>query len=232
MLATLIILLAAFRANSKSSWGLFLFIPVSLLIFSFRQHSNMLFGYQINFAFVEMFGVLTLFLLYILGRNSHKNLVFLSALMSATATTYSVVSGLLVWPAGLLQLLVGPLEKPEKRVFIMLWSLVGLTEWTIYLRGWTPGRDCSSFIEWCYQKAQYQGNPGDRSVVSPLLHIFENPLADIDFFLSLLANSLLWPNHQATVAVLVVGLLLICLALVGLPLVKKNRKLGENSFWV
>jgi hypothetical protein len=63
LLVTLVVLLLAFRANNKSSLGLFLFVPVSLLIFSFRQEANMLFGYQINFAFVVAFGVLTLFLL-------------------------------------------------------------------------------------------------------------------------------------------------------------------------
>jgi hypothetical protein len=37
-----------------------------------------------------------------------------------------------VWPAGLLQLLIGPLGKPKKRVFAVLWGLVGLGEWVAY----------------------------------------------------------------------------------------------------
>jgi hypothetical protein len=67
LIVTLVVLLLAFRdslkrASIRSPWGLFLFVPISLLIFSFRQESNMLFGYQINFAFVVTFGVLSTFM--------------------------------------------------------------------------------------------------------------------------------------------------------------------------
>jgi hypothetical protein len=58
-LVTLIILLLAFRDNVRT-W-LFIFIPVAFLIFSFRQYENMLFGFQINFAFTQTFGVPALF---------------------------------------------------------------------------------------------------------------------------------------------------------------------------
>jgi len=71
-LVTLIIILLAFRDNVRA-W-LFIFIPVAFLIFSFRQYENMLFGFQINFAFTQTFGVLALFLLYVLGRGRFKKL--------------------------------------------------------------------------------------------------------------------------------------------------------------
>jgi hypothetical protein len=72
-----------------------------------------------------------------------------------------------------------------------------------------------------------------------LLYVFEHPLAAIDFFLNLLANALLWPQlstfmggpfgqHLGTV----VGLMLIFLALAGLLLVYKRRRVGEYSFWI
>jgi len=125
LLVTLVLLLLVFRDNvSKQFSGLFLFFPVALLVFSLKQYKNMLFGFQINFAFAEVFGVLALFLLYLLGRRmSSKKLVFVAALASATIASYSVLPGLFVWLAGLLQLLLGPLEKPQKRAFIALWSL-------------------------------------------------------------------------------------------------------------
>ncbi len=67
-LVTLLILLLAFIGSIRiRSSGLLLFVPVSLLIFSFRQYKNILNGYQINFAFTQTFGVLALFLLYVLG---------------------------------------------------------------------------------------------------------------------------------------------------------------------
>jgi hypothetical protein len=110
LLVTLVVLFLVFRANVESSVRLFLFIPVSLLVFSLRQYAIMLFGYQINFAFVVTFGVLALFLLHVLGGGSRfEKATFVAALASATVATYSVVQGLLVWPAGLLQLTIGPL---------------------------------------------------------------------------------------------------------------------------
>ena len=120
LLATLIVLFLVFRVDVKSPLELLLFVPISLLVFSFRQHSNMLFGYQINFAFVITFGVLALFLLYVSGRTRFKNLAFVASMMSATVATYSIVGGLLVWLAGLLQLFISPLEETKKRVFGVL----------------------------------------------------------------------------------------------------------------
>src|SRR5829696_8497279 len=73
-LITAAVLLVAFRREI----GLpLIFVPVALLIFSFRQYENMLFGFQINFAFT-------------------------AALGSATIASFSTAQGLLVWPAGLL----------------------------------------------------------------------------------------------------------------------------------
>ena len=248
LLVTLVVLLLAFRANNKSSLGLFLFVPVSLLIFSFRQEANMLFGYQINFAFVVAFGVLTLFLLYVLGHTRFKKTAFAVALVSATVATYSIVPGLLVWPVGLLQLFLSPLEKPKKRNLLILWGLVGLFVWITYLRDWTPGRNPSSFIDWSGTPGT---EPGDWSVTSTIedesssgsgeliLYALKHPLEAVEFFLSLLGSSLFWPQQRTFDGGLlglnlgsVTGLLLVCIALVSLVLVYKDRRLGQHSFWI
>ncbi|PLS81545.1 MAG: hypothetical protein CYG60_25775, partial [Actinobacteria bacterium] len=60
-LVTQVALLFAFRSNvigDGLTSRLALFIPIALLVFSFRQQENLLFGYQINFAFTQTFGVL------------------------------------------------------------------------------------------------------------------------------------------------------------------------------
>ncbi len=250
LFVTLVVLLLAFRANNKTSLGLFLFFPISLLVFSFRQEANMLFGYQINFAFVVTFGVLTLFLLYVLGYARFKKSAFAAALVSATVATYSIVGGLLVWPAGLFQLLLSPLEKPQKRVFIILWSLVGFFVWVTYFRGWENGTSSSSFIDWGRPGTEPgdwyvpSGTEPDTSSASSFLHpsflnALEHPLEGIQFFLNLLGSSLFWPQQRTFEGGLfgehlgvVAGLLLICLALIVLLLVYKDRRLGQYSFWV
>jgi len=202
-LATLACLFIAFRDNVRS-W-LFFFVPVSFLVFSFRQAENMLFGYQINFAFAQTFGVLALFLLYVAGRKSFKKLAFVAALGSGTVAAFSTAQGLFVWPAGLLQLLISPVEKPMKRIFVVVWSLVGLGEWIAYFVGYEKPRSSPS-----------------------LSYILEHPVSGAQYYLSLLGGSLFWRLDFAFAG----GLLLVGLALVSLFLIYKDKKFGEYSFWI
>jgi hypothetical protein len=204
---TLIVLLLAFRESifggNIGSW-LFLLVPVSLLVFSFRQHENMLWGFQISFAFTQAFGVLALFLLYLFGRKRPKKFAFLAALGSATIASFSMAQGLLVWPAGLSQLFISPLEKSAKNVSMGLWGLLGLGEWILYFAGYESRGDSS------------------------LLDALGAPLAGAAYFFDLLGGSLFWQRYPAFVG----GLLLACLALVGLSLIHKDGRWGEHSFWV
>jgi hypothetical protein len=202
-LATLIILLLAFKDNVRA-W-LFIFAPVAFLIFSFRQYENMLFGFQINFAFTQTFGVLALFLLYVVGRGRSKKLAFVAALGSGTIATFSTAQGLFVWPAGLLQLFFSPLEKRTKRVLLPLWGLIGLAEWIAY------------FVD--YKR------PADRP---SLLYVLYHPVVGTEYFLNLLGSSLYWGQTSAFIG----GLLLVCLALVSLFLIYRDRRLAEYSFWL
>ncbi len=206
LFVTLVILLLAFVAtiDIRSSW-LFLFVPISLLIFSLKQYKNMTHGYMIKDIFVVMFGVFALFLLYVLGRRRRfRKVVFVAALASATVASYSGLAGLMVWPAGLLQLFLGPLEKPQKRILIVLWGLAGICVWTVYFIGWDA--------------------PGN----STLFYVLEHPLQGIHYCLNLLGSALFWRPSSALVG----GLLLVCLALVGLLLIHKDGRLGEYSFWI
>jgi len=202
-LATLGILLLAFRSDTAPR--LTLFIPVSLLVFSLMQYENMLLGYQINFAFTQMFGVLTLFLIYILGRRSTIWLSSVAALGSATVASFSTAQGLLVWPAGLLQLLIGPVGRQTRRILVVVWSLAGLAEWVAY------------FVD-------FRRSPDKPS----LLYAAEHPIEGVSYFLTLLGSSLSWEQTSA----FLVGLLVACLTLVSLLLLVKNRKVDEYSFWV
>ena len=222
LLGTLVCFLLAFRDSTKSKPAVksaffpLLMIPVSLLVFSFVQHQNMLGGFGVTFVFAQTFGVLALYLLYVLRYDSLRKAVFVMALGSATVASFSSVPGLCLWPAGLLQLFISPLEKPTmKKVFIVLWGVAGLGVWTAYF----------------LQYASKSSSPGPRgnetvSVLSALAH----PLAGIEYFLSLLGSGLLLGKEVLPFAA---GLLLACLALISLLLVYKDgRGLGEYSFWI
>jgi hypothetical protein len=203
-LTTLVFLLLAFRDNTNKLW-LILFVPVSFLVFSFRQYENMLFGFQLNFAFTQTFGVLALFLLHVSQRTSFRRSTFVAALGSATVASFSVVQGLLVWPVGLLQLFVSTVERSAKKVLMIVWGLAGLGEWIAY------------FIDYV--------KPKDHPSV---LYALAHPAEGTEYLLTLLGSSLFWQHNSALVG----GSLLICFALLSLLLIYKNRKVGEYSFWI
>jgi hypothetical protein len=163
-----------------------------------------LWGYQISFAFTQTFGVLALFLLYVAGRRRFEKLALLGALGSGTIASFSAIQGLFVWPAGLLQLFIRPLERPRKRILIVIWTLAGLVEWIVFFAGY-----------------RFRG---DLSILDVLYH----PVIGAQYYLNLLGSSLFWRHDFAFVG----GLLVACLAMVSLFFLCKNGRLGEYSFWV
>src|SRR5829696_2953923 len=128
-LVTAAVLLVAFCR--EIGLPLIFFVPVALLIFSFRQYENMLFGFQISFAFTQTFGVLALYLPSSSSRYNFRAYAF-AALGSATIASFSTAQGLLVWPAGFLGLLLGSVARPGKKVLVGLWGIVGVAEWVAY----------------------------------------------------------------------------------------------------
>lgn len=207
LLFTSIILLLAFGSTvRKTSPLMVLFVPIPLLVFSFRQYENMLWGNQITFAFAQMFSVLTLFLLQALQTESSKRAVFFPvALVSATIASFSAVQGLLVWPAGLLQLFLITSRGLARRLLIGTWGLVGIAEWIVYFVGYTKSRSSP-----------------------PLYFVLDHPIVGLDYFLTLLGGSLFWQDAVAFSG----GLLLVCLTVVGLGFLYKDREIQNNSFWV
>jgi len=165
----------------------------------------MLFGFQINFAFTQTFGVLALFLLYVSGRGRFGKGAFVAALGSATVASFSNAQGLILWPVGLFLLAVSPMEKPAKRVWILTWSLVGLAEWIAYFADFARRGNSSS-----------------------LSYALYHPIVGAQYFSNLLGSSLFWRQNSAFGA----GLLLACLALVSLFVTYRDKKWSEYSFWL
>lgn len=164
----------------------------------------MLWGYQLTFAFAQTFGVLALVLLYASGRENLRKIAFLASLLSGTIASFSAIQGLLVWSAGLLQLLIAPLEKPAKRLLIGVWSLVGVGEWFVYFLGY------------------------ERDVSSSLPRLLANPAVGAEFFLTILGT----PLFPQPGLVLVSGAILVGLIAISLFLIYGRGKLGEYSFWI
>jgi hypothetical protein len=138
------------RSVGRSPLACLLFLPAPLLLFSFRQHENLLWGNQISFAFAQTFSVLALCLLFA-ADGRHGRLAF--AALCAVVASCSAAPGLLVWPAGLALLLIRPADgRPVRRFHAGAWSLLGAVIWVTYFTvpggsgpspGLTPGEPAS-----------------------------------------------------------------------------------------
>jgi hypothetical protein len=114
LLATLIALLLAFRSSIRAN--LHFFVPIPFLVFTWGQIWNMLQAFQITLVFAQTFSVLTFYLLYLSGYERLRKFAFPGALSTGTVASFSAAPGLLVWPVGLLQLLILPIRRSVKRL--------------------------------------------------------------------------------------------------------------------
>jgi len=222
-----LLLLLALRSSTAGGGrllpALVIFVPVPYVLFGLRQHENLLWGNQLTFAFVVLSSVLALLCLhYALGGAGGRNRVRRCALLAAalggaTVAAFSAVQGLLVWPAGLLQLLVlaasaSPgTERRAGAAVAGLWALFGAAVWLLYFRG--------------YEKPESTPSA---------LYALEHPAEGIGYFLRLLGGSLFWVDGPALVWGGALGAL--ALAAAALALVRgglgEGSFLGRNSFWV
>jgi hypothetical protein len=192
-----------------------LLVPVALLVFSPRQWSNMLWGYQLTFALTLLFAVLALFCLQasskprLSGTKRLGGVLFGAAIVCATVASGSSIQGLLVWPAGLLQLLI-PLSAGRERVWaLVVWVVAAATVWTLY------------FLD-------YDARLGSHGTESPVLSFLYRPGASVEYVLNLLGSSLLPKTYAVTTCgvVLAVGAALIVV------LVRRSVNPHDFAFWL
>jgi hypothetical protein len=205
LLTTLTALFFAFKASPMVRT--ILFIPVAFLIFSLRQRTDLLWGYQITFAMTQAFGILALFALHASRHNRRRGLAFMGALACATIATGSSIQGLLVWPAGLVQLLLISGWKQPYRGMLILWTSVGIGQWIFYFVGYEPrGR-----------------SPGG------LTSLLREPASAVQNFLAVVGNAL----FSGWGAALLTGALLFCLIGIVVYLITDSPEgLSENAFWL
>ena len=206
LLTTLFVLLVAFDGSIRSRWKPVLVAPVAFLVFSLRQGATMLMGLLMQFVLVLTFAVLAFYFLRIVGRNTSRRLLFPAALACATLASLSSAQGLLVWPVGLVQLLLCQPGRRAKWILLGAWSLLGVAEWLVY------------FLNY-HIPAHTAANPPADLVVGPLYFLW--------FFLTELGSSLSWWQEPAFAT----GLLLLVLVGASIFLVIRQGGLAEYSFW-
>ncbi len=118
-------------------------IPFSFLMFTWRQSTNMLAGFQITYAFVQTFGLISVYLLSRftqMNGNGRKAAYLSFSMLSAVVASYSSAMGLAVWMAGLLMLAIHGLKHGRRTGWpLPVWLLAGSIAWLIYFAGFhTP----------------------------------------------------------------------------------------------
>jgi hypothetical protein len=107
------------------------FVPVPWLLFTLRQNENYLWGPQVTIALCAFFAVAAFRLLQHC-ESSWPRLVGAVACAVGASLTFS--NGLLVWPTGLLQLVVQ--HKPGRRFAALAWCLAAAITMMLYLKGY------------------------------------------------------------------------------------------------
>lgn len=203
LLITMVALLIVFRRTvSANPW---LFVPVPFLIFNLGQSWNLLQGFQLTLVFVQTFTVLSFALIHLCPDGRRGVPFFLGALASGVLATFSSAPGLLVWPLGLLQLLLHSAGSRPRKVLAGLWGLAGALSWALYLRGYESAETTS----WRYS--------------------LNHPQESAEYLVSALGASLFHGNLDLAFSG---GLLLVFLAAAGLLLSLKRRRLRADSFWL
>jgi hypothetical protein len=136
----LAVFLFAARKQLPQSRAAWLMVPIAFLVFNFRQHDNMLWAFQITFLMTATFSVLTLFFLSRIREESSK-IPLLGAAVTGVVAAFSSAQGLLVWPIGLMQIIIAPLAKRRKIVTAATWGSFGLGVWLSYFHGYQVSAD-------------------------------------------------------------------------------------------
>lgn len=196
------------------------FIPVSWLLFDFRQFDNILMGWTIH-IYLAVFGlILSIFSL----KNTKKiDGMFILAILGGVISSFSFLTGLVIWPLGFLLILA---SKANKILLGVLWSLAGIITSYLYFHNWVrPGQTPS------------------------ILYSIENPLNGIAYMFIYIGSIFVMHIHNdihiygATIsgallltfvllASFVFGILIVSATIISVGLIIKNGLLEETSEWI
>jgi hypothetical protein len=200
-LATFYLLLRRFLCQFKGTKYLLLaFAPVSWLFFNLNQYENILWGWQIQIYLAVLGFVASVFLL----ERSGKIDVYLAlSLVSGIVASFSFINGLLVWPIGLIFIII---TKVENRLKIAgVWSATGILALGAYFYQWTKPTN----------------HPSDLYVLG---HLDESA----EYLLANLGSSISPVKYYA----IVMGIVLSIIVILTLILVIRSKSVRENAFWI
>lgn len=196
---TALLLFLVFRRKFGGNPGLLAFLPVSLILFGFGQYESILWGFVVQ-IYLMIFGVVAA--LYLLHTSKQINLRFALSSICAIVASFSLITGLMVWPAGLTQILMSQNERKWRRAIV--WVLVGVVTCTFYFYGWVkPGYE------------------------PPLDFVLRNPMASGEYFLALVGNVFMFGEKSSIAYGLVISLIAVLVVIQA----HKRGLLRKNGIW-
>ena len=156
--ATALIALAHHRRSPSTPW--FAYVPLVLLLFSFVQDGDTLWGFQLAWYLVLLALAGSIFLL---DRPTLTGLVFGAAVIIAVIGSFSSLQGLLIWPVGMLL----NYQRRRSRAFQLGWIGSAVVTTAVY------------FYNFNFSKG---GNPSGTFILSHLssdLKVFFGAIGDI-----------------------------------------------------
>ena len=199
-LTALLIFYAYLKKSRRDSYPklLLTFLPISLLICNFRQYESVLWGDGILVNSM-IFGVVAAFAL--LEVNEKIDFLFVLSLAGAIVGSFSLLSGLIVWPAGFLQILMSK-KRPNIRK-ASLWAFVGAISFITYFYEFVP-------LRYSY----------------PLDYVLVHPIEGGEYFLALIGAPLSAFDVRFAVAN---GLVMTLIAMLVAVQAYKGKLLGQNG---
>jgi hypothetical protein len=177
-----------------------IFLPVSFLLFNFRQYESILWGFTCQ-IYLMLFGVVATFSL--LEMSKKIDFWFVLCFLSAILASFSFSVGLLVWPVGLLQILISGKKKDLWKS--LLWSSVGLIVFVSYLYG--------------YAKPSHH---------PPLNYVLVNPVEAGRYFLTLIGAPFSYESATATAF----GMVIVLIAALVIFQGRSRELLRTNGVWL
>ena len=163
--ATAFFVLAHHRRSPSTPWVYY--VPVALVMLSFVQEANTLFGYTLGWYIVllALAGAV-----YLLDRPTLTWPTLVAGIVIAVVGSYSNLYGLLIWPAVLVLFFL----RRRPRALVFTWVVSALVTGAVY------------FIGFDFQAAR--GNNG---------YVLSHPFSTIDFFFIALGDGLgiRWPSR-------------------------------------
>lgn len=197
----LLLLYMIYRAHFKDiPLSLIWFIPISWFVFNVAQTDGMLWGYELQILLC-VFGFIVA--LYSLNKSDGPDKWLIFALLGGIVSTFSFFNGLLVWPIGLVFIL---LSKKSNIKILFTWLLFTLLSYGVFFYNWDhPSYHPSIFF------------------------IFQNPITSFKYFIVSLGCPLLRSN---TIWTFLLGVVVILFCIISFFYIIKTRLFQENALYL